>query len=97
VKTVDSKEQFDSIVASTTKFVVDFYADWCGPCKALGELLENARSNMLVVKVDCDTMPDLAKEYGVRSIPYMVKIENGSVVANHVGLMGKEELEEFLS
>ena len=59
------------------KILIDFFATWCGPCKMLSPILEKVESNLKVVKVDVDEFEDLAREYGVMSIPTLVVLENG--------------------
>lgn len=76
--------------------VVDFYADWCGPCKMLSPLLEgmdsaNKDKNTMYAKVNVDQNPDLAGMYGVMSIPTVVFFKDGQVAAKKVGVQTKEE------
>lgn len=93
---IHTEEQFDQVLRDNGNVVVDFYADWCGPCKALGQMLQQYNGPTLIVKVDCDKFPKLAQKYGVRSIPYMVKFINGTQTNSFVGLPPKQKLEEFL-
>lgn len=78
------------------KILVDFFATWCGPCKMLGPVLEKVESNLKVVKIDVDEFEDLAREYGVMSIPTLVILENGKEVKRHVGFIDKSNLEKWL-
>lgn len=78
------------------KILIDFFATWCGPCKMLGPILEKVESNLKVVKVDVDEFEDLAREYGVMSIPTLVVLENGKEVNRHIGFIDKNDLESFL-
>lgn len=81
------------------KVLIDFYADWCMPCNMLGESIEeivDEDKNVNVVKINVDEHPDLAREYGVMSIPLLLLSENNKTVKKHVGLMGKEELIEWM-
>ena len=87
-------ENFESEV-SKGKVLVDFYADWCGPCKALGEILEGM-DTVDVLKVNVDEHQDLAVNFGVMSIPTIILFENGKDIKKHVGLLSKEALEDWL-
>ena len=75
-------------------WVVDFYADWCGPCKMLGPVLEQLNNNVL--KINVDTHSDLAKDYGVMSIPTICFFKNGELKNKVVGFRNKVEIEEII-
>ena len=90
------KNNFKELVSSENKILVDFYATWCGPCKMLGPVLENHQSNIKVIKVDTDEYEDLAREYGVMSIPTLVLIEQGKEVKRSVGFIDDDGLANFL-
>ena len=88
-----------TVLRSSEPVLVDFYADWCGPCQALAPVLkELARENpqARVVKVNIDDAPDLAARYRVDSIPTVMVFQNGRATAHHVGLAGKSQLESML-
>ena len=78
------------------KVLVDFYANWCGPCKMLTPELERATSNIKVIKVDVDEFETLAREYGVMSIPTLILFENGKEVKRTIGFMDKDKIEKFV-
>ena len=78
------------------KILVDFYANWCGPCKMLSPILEKAESELKVIKVDVDEYEELAREYGVMSIPTIILFENGKELKRNIGFIDKERLENFL-
>lgn len=90
------EKDFDNLIK--TKAVVDFYATWCGPCKMFGPIFEEASedNNINFVKLDVDKNDDIARKYGVMTIPTVILFDNGEEVKRHVGLMNKEELEEFI-
>ncbi len=75
--------------------LVDFYADWCGPCKRMGTILENI-NDYEILKVNVDSFPDIAKEYQVMSIPTMIIFKKGQVVAKHIGILEEENLKAWL-
>ncbi len=75
-------------------YIVDFYAEWCGPCKMLGPILETLEEN--VIKVNTDQHPDLATSYGVMSIPTLFFIKDGNILQSEIGLRSKEELESII-
>ena len=78
------------------KILIDFFATWCGPCKMLGPVLEKVESNLKVIKVDTDEFEDLARTYGVMSIPTLVLLENSKEVKRNIGFIDKNNLEKFL-
>lgn len=78
--------------------VVDFYATWCGPCKMFGPIFEEVanNSNINFVKLDVDKSSDIAREYGVMTIPTIILFKNGKEVKRHTGFMSKDDLEKFI-
>ena len=80
---LNNKAEFEAI-KNNGVVLVDFYADWCGPCKMLGPVLEELASEYegkaKIVKVNVDEISDLASEYGVMSIPNMFILKNGEIV-----------------
>lgn len=78
------------------KVLVDFYANWCGPCKMLGPILEDISEEVEVLKVNVDTYPDLAREYGVMSIPCLILFDQGKEAKRNIGFISLEKLREWL-
>ena len=91
IKHLEKEEEFDEIIKG--KVLVDFYADWCGPCKMLAPILEEINF-IYVLKVNVDDFPDIATKYGVMSIPTLIKFENNEEVKKVIGFKTKDELEE---
>jgi thioredoxin 1 len=102
---VKNAKEFDAFIAQNKDakglIVVDFHAEWCGPCKRLGpdlEALVKANPGKLaVLKVDIDHNPELATRFSVESIPLVVKIFGGKEIARTVGYTGKAALEQWLA
>ena len=80
------------------KAVVDFYATWCGPCRMFGPVFEEVSKDedFNFVKLDVDKYSDIAREYGVMSIPTVILFENGKEVKRFTGFMTKDEFIKFL-
>ena len=80
------------------KILVDFYANWCGPCKMLAEVFETVAPNIDIdiLKVDVDKFPDIAKEYAIMSIPTLFLFENNQIKKTHTGYLNPNELINFL-
>lgn len=89
------QENLSDLVSSGVH-IVDFYADWCGPCKMLGSVLEGLE-NVSIIKVNTDTHPELARDFGVMSIPTIVFFKDGKEVRKEIGFKPKEELERILN
>jgi len=96
-----NKESFSKVISSENKTVlIDFWAPWCGPCKALTPILEEIASEKSevvgVYKVNVDENTDLAQEHGVQSIPTLLIYKNGSLSETIVGLKSKDELIQLI-
>ena len=87
-------ENFDDLIKE--KVLVDFYAEWCGPCKMLGPELEKVESELTVIKVNVDEHEDIARAYGVMSIPTIILFDNNQEVKRNVGFINKSKIEEFI-
>lgn len=84
------KENLNELIKKGTH-VIDFYADWCGPCTMLSPILEDM-TDISVIKVNVDKFPNIANEYKVMSIPKLVYVKDGKVVAEQVGLQSEEDI-----
>ncbi len=96
-----SDGSFDADVLQNDKAVLlDFWADWCGPCKMIAPLLDEAATEyadkLAVVKLNVDENQKTAQKFGVRSIPTLMLFKDGAVQAQKMGAMSKSQLAEFL-
>lgn len=95
-----NKENFASEVLNSNKPVLlDFYADWCGPCRMIGPIVSeiaNERSDVKVGKINVDEQPELAAQFQVMSIPMLAVIKNGKLENQVVGYRSKEQIEAML-
>lgn len=89
-------ENFEQEVLKSDKPVlVDFYADWCGPCKRLAPLLEELKE-IDVLKVNVDLFDSLSRSYGIMSIPTLILFENGKEIKKIIGFQTEAEIKEFI-
>ena len=95
-KIIDTKEFNEVVLTSKEKVLVDFYADWCGPCRMLGPILDEISKDHTVYKVNVDNEPELAQNYGIMSIPCMIIFKDGKEVNRLVGLRSKSDILELL-
>ena len=89
----------EEVLNSDKTVLIDFYADWCGPCKAYSPIVESVAAeneDIKVVKIDVDNAQDIAMKYQVMSIPTTVIIKNGQEVNRAVGMMSKSDLVEMV-
>jgi len=97
-----SDATFDQVTRDTTvPVVVDFYADWCGPCKIMAPLLDDAAhkraGTLLMAKLDTDRNPLTGQRFGIRGIPTLIAFRKGEEVGRRVGAVPPAELEAFLN
>ncbi len=90
----------EQVILSEHPVIVDFYADWCGPCKAMAPVLEGfakrRAGDVLVLKVDTDANPALSERFRIASIPTLVVFRNGAEAARQVGVATRDALEQMI-
>ncbi|MDE6953443.1 MAG: thioredoxin [Erysipelotrichales bacterium] len=92
-------QEFKDLVSNNEVVFVDFFANWCGPCKMLAPIVEqfaDKHPEVKVVKIDVDQEQSLAMEYQVQSIPTLITLKNGQPVARQLGFMPLEALEDMI-
>lgn len=94
-------QNFDEILKSDKPILVDFWAEWCGPCRMVGPIVEEISNDFdgraVVGKVDVDSNPNISTKYGIRNIPTILFIKGGEVVDKHVGAAPKNVLADKLN
>lgn len=94
-----NKNNFDSVKNSDKTVLLDFYADWCGPCRMVSPLVDEiAKENpqFLIGKINVDSEPELAQEFGVASIPTLVVMKNGEIISQSAGAKPKLQILKML-
>ena len=93
-------ESFHELIQSDTPVLVDFYADWCGPCKAMEpvvkEVAKAVQGKARVVKVDVDKRVQIAQTYNVSAVPTFIIFKNGNIVWRHPGMIDKNTILSIL-
>ena len=94
---IKNEEEFNEVIKKD-KVVIDFYAEWCGPCKMLSPILDKVSKemNLDTYKVNVDEVEDVARQYGIMSIPTAMIFEKGKMTKKNVGFMDDAELREFV-
>jgi len=93
-------ETFDQAVAGDKPVVVDFWAEWCGPCKAMAPHLdavaEELQDQITIAKINVDDNPMAASKYGIRGLPTLMIFQDGKVKASHPGAMSKQKISDWI-
>ena len=94
-----NNENFDDIKKNGI-VVVDFYANWCGPCKMLSPIIEKLATsidNAEFIKVDVDKHEEIARNYGIMNIPTLIFFKDGNMVNKHIGMISEEKIKELIN
>lgn len=94
IKYLEIENDFNVEINEKT-ILVDFYADWCGPCKMMGEVIKNL-NGIDVLKVDVMKFPNVAQIYNIDSIPTLILFKDGKPVKQNIGFLNAQELNEFI-
>ncbi len=94
------KGKFETLIDQDTPVLVDFYADWCGPCQMMAPVLKEVADEMgdkvKIIKIDVDKNQPIAQRFGVRSIPTLILFKNGKILENKAGVMTKRDLTQMI-
>ncbi len=100
VHAIKDNEFTTEVLESDLPVLVDFWAEWCGPCQAFAPVMSTLSDEMdgvvKMTKVNIEESPESPTKYGVRSIPTLMLFKGGEIVAQHVGAMGKEDCKKWI-
>jgi len=102
IKRPKDKAEFDKLISGGKPALVDFYAEWCGPCQMMGPILDDMATSFKdiekveIIKVDIDALNDVAGEYGIMSVPTFMLFKDGKPSETLIGMRPQEELEQKL-
>jgi thioredoxin len=94
------KQSFKELISQDIPVLVDFYADWCGPCQSMAPVLKEVagelKGKVKIIKIDVDKNQPVAQKFGVRGIPHFVLFKSGKVVTQKAGMMTKRDLTQMI-
>ena len=94
-------QTFSEIINSETPALVDFYAEWCGPCKTMKPILEDLKSQIggkaKIIKIDVDKNPKVAAKYGIQSIPTLILFKKGKIVWRQAGVVSANAIRQVIN
>lgn len=99
VTQIKTKEEFLNLIKSNKKVVIDFYADWCGPCKMMAPFFEevsNESNEVIFAKINVDEIESLSSEFEITSIPTLILFVEGKPINRKVGFLSKEMIIDFV-
>ena len=99
VKDITTQEFDEKVIDSSKPVLVDFWAEWCGPCKMLSPVVDSVSEQVVDVdfyKVNVDEESDLAREYGIMSIPTLIVFKDGEIVEQSVGVISEDDIKELV-
>lgn len=101
IKQINDSEFKTEVIDSSKPVVVDFWAEWCGPCKTLGPILEKLSDDfhdkVEIKKINIDENPEAPANFGIRSIPTMILFKDGKVVDSKIGVSGEQDIKNWIS
>ena len=100
MRIIENKAEYEQLLKDSKSVFVDFYADWCGPCKMISPLVEKLaekHTDVTFVKVNVDNTPDIAGMYGIMSIPTLIGFKDGEVAGSIIGFQPEGVLEQLVA
>lgn len=99
MKIIESKEEYSELLNNNELVFVDFYADWCGPCKMVGPVVEklaDKNTDVVFAKVNVDHLPEVAGMYRIMSIPTLIVLKKGTPVTKQIGFASEADLQNLI-